>query len=145
LQGLARLPILRNLELTMIRKLDDVMFLSELLALETLHLQGLRNITALPSFRNSSRLRSVHLETMKGLQYVTGLADAPAIENLILIDMSEIEPPSLRCLVGHSTLRKFVGGLGSIKRNAYAEALLGLTPDEAPDCDRRSNTNDELT
>jgi hypothetical protein len=128
LQGLCKLPKLRNLELTMIRNLDDVSVIAELRNLETLHLQGLRNITELPSLHNVTRLQSVLLETMKGLQDIRGVAEAPSLQKLILIDMTKLNPTSLRCFVGHPTLREFRGGLGSIKRNAYAEALLGLEP-----------------
>ncbi|HEY1680013.1 MAG TPA: hypothetical protein VGF98_00025 [Candidatus Tumulicola sp.] len=128
LQGLCKLSKLRHLELTMIRKLDDVNVIGELRNVETLHLQGLRNVTELPSLRNLTRLRSVYLETMKGLQHIRGVAEAPSLQKLILIDMTKVDPTSLRCLVGHPTLREFRGGLGSIKRNAYAEALLDLEP-----------------
>jgi hypothetical protein len=65
---------------------------------------------------------------MKGLLDLHGVADAPALERLTLADLPKLDPRSLRCFVGHPTLREFSAYLGSFKRNAYAEALLGLPP-----------------
>ncbi len=127
LDALARLTGLRHLELTWIRGLADLSVIGKLHSLETLHLQALRNVTALPSFRDLRRLRSVYLETMKGLRDLQPLSEAPALERLTA-GVPHLDPKTLRCFVGHPSLRSFMPGLGSFKRNAYAEALLGLPP-----------------
>lgn len=129
LKALAQLKTLQRLELWLIRGLTDLSVIGEMVSLESLFLQALRNVKELPSLRNLKLLRRVVLETMKGLEDVCAVAEAPALEELILVDMPRIEPAKLRCFVGHPTLRKFVAGLGSLKRNAYAEALLGLPPE----------------
>jgi hypothetical protein len=126
LDALRHLPQLRHLELTWIRGLEDLSILGKLHWLETLHLQALRNVKRLPSFRDLKGLRVVCLDTMKGLSDVQAIADAPALEKLTLCNLPKLEPRSLRCFVGHPTLREFGAHLGSFKRNAYAEALLGL-------------------
>lgn len=128
LDGLLQLPQLRHLELTWIRGLEDLSVIGDLHSLEMLHLQALRNVTTLPSFRNLKRLRGVCMETMKGLRNLQAIADAPALERLVLLNLTTLDVKSLRCFVGHPSLREFVAGLGSFKRNAYAEALLGLPP-----------------
>lgn len=126
LGALRHLPQLRHLELTWIRGLEDLSIIGELRSLESLHLRALRNVKELPSFRNLKLLRVVCLETMKGLCDLRSIADAPALEKLTLCNLTKLDPRSLRCFLGHPTLREFEVGLGSFKRNAYAEALLGL-------------------
>ena len=128
LEVLQHIPHLRHLELTWIRKLEDVSIIGKLKSLESLQLRALRNVTDLPSLRDLKFLRSVYLETMKGLWDLRAVADAPALERLSLSNVPKLDPRSLRYFIGHPTLREFVGGLGSFKRNAYAEALLGLPP-----------------
>lgn len=100
--------------------------IAQLSSLERLLLQALKNVTELPSFRSLEKLRSVHLETMKGLTDISPVADAPALETLHLIDMSRLEVETLKRFAGHPTLRHFHGGLGSMTRNAQAEGLVGL-------------------
>jgi hypothetical protein len=128
LEALQHLPRLNYLDLTWIRKLEDVSIIGNLKHLEGLHLQALRNVTKLPSFRDLRSLRAVYLEAMRGLSNLQAIADAPALEGLYLQDLPKLDPSSLRCFVGHPTLRAFHGGLGGMKRNAEAEALLGLPP-----------------
>ncbi len=126
LEALAKLRALEYLELWLIRGLADLSVIAEMISLESLFLQALKNVTMLPSFASLRLLRRVHLETMKGLTDLSAVAEAPALEKLVLLDMTSLDPASLRCFAGHPTLREFCGGLGSVRRNAYAEVLLGL-------------------
>ena len=128
LRELAELVHLKHLELWRIKGLVDLSFISHLVSLETLFLQALNRVVELPSFRNLQKLRSVVLETMNALVNLQAVADAPALESLSLVDMTGIDPQSLRCFIDHPSLRRFHPGLGSLKRNAYAEALIGLPP-----------------
>jgi hypothetical protein len=63
---------------------------------------------------------------MKGIRDLRPLATAPALEELLLVDMVHLRPDDVRCLVGLPNLKAFSAGLGSIKKNDAAEALLGL-------------------
>jgi hypothetical protein len=128
LSGLAALEKLKYLELWLIKGLADLSTIAELTSLESLFLQALKNVTQLPSLKPLERLRSVCLETMKGLTDLRSVAEAPNLEVLRLIDMPSIDPKSLHCFVAHPSLREFRAGFGSQKKNAYAEALLGLPP-----------------
>lgn len=128
LKALPNLVKLEYLELWLIRGLADLSVIGDMTSLESLFLQALKNVTQLPSFAQLKRLRRVSVQTMKGLRDLSPIAEAPALEELVLTDMGSLYPRSLRCFVGHPALRKFHGGLGSGKRNAYAEALLGLPP-----------------
>ena len=82
--------------------------------------------TELPTFAGASSLTRVALDAMKGITDLSGLADAPALEELWLVEMPQLEPEALRPLVGHPTLRYGVWGLGSVRKNDAAYELLPL-------------------
>ena len=63
---------------------------------------------------------------MKGLRDLTPVAAAPALEELMAIDMGHLTPEAFRPFVGHPTLRAVRIGLGSKRKNAAAQHLLPL-------------------
>ena len=126
LDAIQALQALRYLELWLVKGLSDLSVIAEIKTLERLSLQALRNVRSLPSFRKLQDLRAISLETMKGLTDLAPIAEAPALEWLSLLDMPSISVEAVQCLVGHPSLQFFRAGLGSMKRNADAEALLGL-------------------
>lgn len=99
------------------------------MSLAGLHLEALRNVTSLPSFRNLTKLKGVLLQKLPGVTDLRPVADAPALERLILYSMNNVELKTLQSFVDHPTLRRLIPGLGSLKRNAYAEDLFGLLDD----------------
>lgn len=126
---LALLPELRSLEeleLWRIRGLSDVTALGHLPALRRLSLQSMSAITSIPSLRADTSLRRVALDTMRGITDLAPVAQAPALEELLLIGMSQLRPEALLPLVGHPTLRRGIWGLGSTRRNLAAYDLLPL-------------------
>jgi internalin A len=125
LDALANLPHLRDLELTLIKKLDDLAVIGKLESLEKLTLRFFRNVVRLPSLRHLTRLRRVLLEALS-VTDLHSVADAAALESLVLCDLPKLDVRTLRCFLGHPTLRDFTAGLGSFKKDAYAEALLNL-------------------
>lgn len=114
------------LEIWMVKGLSDLSFLPRMRALKGLFLQALKNVTALPGLDALTNLKRVHLETMKGLTDLSPVAEAPALEELVLIDMGHLQPQALKPFVGHKTLRSANIGLNSLKKNKAAEAMLGL-------------------
>jgi hypothetical protein len=68
----------------------------------------------------------IHLETMKGLRDLSSIATAPALEELLLVDMSHLLPEDLTPLIGHPNLKTVTLGLGSLRKNEAAQRLLGL-------------------
>lgn len=114
------------LELWMIRGLADISGIARLSQLQYLHLQSMRNVEALPSMGDLLALRGVRLETMKGLHDLSPLRNAPALEELDLVDMGHLTPADLQPLVGHPTLRGATIGLGSDKKNKAAREQTGL-------------------
>ena len=127
-----RVGELRYLELWLIKGLDDVSVVGEIPTLRSLFLQALRNVVRLPDLDRATSLRRVHLETMRGLRDLGPLATAPALEQLVLIDMPQLQVDDLQPLRAASALREVTLALGSIRRNAAATAVLGLPAVETP-------------
>ena len=123
---LPRVGELWYLELWMIRGLTDISAIGAISSLRSLFLQALRQIETLPDFSRATSLRRIHLETMKGVRDLRPLATAPALEGLELIDMRHLRPEDLAPLVGLPQLKAVTPGLGSIRKNEAASALLGL-------------------
>jgi hypothetical protein len=106
--------------------------------LRHLFLQALPNVTALPDLSRARSLRRIHLEEMKGARDLRPIASAPALEELVLGDLAQLRPEDLRPLVGHPHLRAVTAHLGGARKNAEAQALLGL-PEVAFDWDWRDD------
>lgn len=128
-KDLALLPSIgrvRYLELWLIRGLTDIGPIGHMPHLEYLFLQALKQIETLPDFSGAPNLRRIHLETMKGIRDLGPIASAPSIEDLILIDMRHLKPEDLRPLAVIPQLKAVTAGLGSYRKSAAAEALVGL-------------------
>jgi hypothetical protein len=97
-----------------------------------LFLQALRQVERLPDLSGAPPLRRVHLETMRGLRDLRPLATAPALEDVVLIDMPHLKPEDLRPLVGLPRLKGVTAGLGSMRENAAAHSLVGLPEVDGP-------------
>jgi hypothetical protein len=130
---LPRIGSIRYLEIWQVKGLSDLSFLGALRDLQYLFLQSLKNVAALPNLAALKALRRIDLETMSGLADFASVARAPALEVLYLIAMNHLKDVAvLRPFVGHPTLKCARLGLGSLRRNAAAAALLGNLPDLAP-------------
>ena len=125
---LPRIGKLRYLELWLIKGLSDLSSVGRLPQLRYLFLQALRRVEVLPDLSADAELRRVHLETMRGIQDLRPLATAPRLEQLLLADMAHLQPADLRPLIGMRSLKAATLGLGSLRKNAAAKALLGLPP-----------------
>lgn len=76
---------LRSLSINQVRGLEDLSSVTMLNELEQLDLYGLPRVTVIPSLRNLRALKEVSLGSMKGLQSMAGLFDAPSLERLRFI------------------------------------------------------------
>ena len=123
---LPKIGKIRYLEIWMVRGMTDLEYLSEMSDLQYLFLQAIKNATSLPSFQDSKQLRRVHLETMKGITNLTPIAEAPALEELVVIDMRHLQAESFNCFIDHHTLQNTSIGLGSVKKNNAVKELLSL-------------------
>lgn len=132
LSGLSDLKNLRYVELWLIRGLTDAGVLGDLTSLEALFLQALKHVAALPSLRNLRSLRHLYLEQMKGLRDLHSVAEAPALEDLTVVDMPQLPVSAFSVFRGHPALKYFSAGLGSVRRNQEASALLSLPKPSQP-------------
>ncbi|MHA3947185.1 hypothetical protein [Cellulomonas bogoriensis] len=126
LAGIEAFQRLRYLELWMIRGFADLEPITACRSLEMLFLQALKNVTALPDLSSLPRLMRVHLETMKGLRDFSPLLTAPALEEVLLIDMGHLAPQDLAVLATHPNRKRASVGLGSDRKNAAVKQLLRL-------------------
>jgi len=132
LRELPHIGRLRYFETFLVRGLSDLRPVAGIETLEYLFLQAQKQVTSMPSFERASKLRRVHLQTMKGLRDLAPLARAPALETLVAVDMGHLMPEHFRPFVRHPTLREAAIGLGSNKKNVAVDALLGLPPPPGP-------------
>jgi hypothetical protein len=124
LRLLPELAPIEELELWRIRGLRDISAVGSLPALRVLRLQSMSAITAVPSLRKARSLRTLALDTMKGVTDLRPVAEAPSLEELLLVSMCQLEPDALRPMVGHPTLRHAIWGLCSDRKNAEAWEIL---------------------
>jgi hypothetical protein len=117
---------LEYVELWMVRGLTDVRALGYVGTLRFAFLQALRRVESLPDFSRSTALERLHLETMKGLRSLKAVARAPALTDLVVVDVPQFRVDDFRCLVGHPTLERILVGTGSTRRNGEIEEMLAL-------------------
>lgn len=103
-QGCRRL---RYLQINQVRGLTDLTVVPTLTSLELLSLYGLPRVTALPSLAPLRQLLRAEVGSMKGLAGLTGLHDAPALTELLLIRTVAVAQDDAQRLAKHPTLRLF--------------------------------------
>lgn len=131
LRHLTQFPKLLYFEAFLVRGLSDLGVLSNVPSLRYLFLQALKQVTLLPSLERLTMLSRVHLDTLNGLHDLSPVATAPALEELLVINMRHLQPEAFRPFIGHPTLRAATIGLGSDRKNGAARNLLSL-PDAGP-------------
>lgn len=117
---------LKYLELWKIRGLQDLGVIAEVLTLQNLFLQALKNVTVLPSLKNLHRLKRITLDTMKGVTDLSPIADAPALEELFVVAANHLNSDNFKPFIGHPKLKAATVGLGSIRKSEQGQKLLGL-------------------
>lgn len=115
---------LKYLEIWRVRGLSDISSISNINSLQFLFLQTLNKVEHLPSFKKLINLKRIHLETMKGIKDISPLADAPAIEDLIIGDMPQLHPNDFKQLIGHPSLKHAGIFLGNTKKNEAIKHML---------------------
>jgi hypothetical protein len=121
LEGLANL---KYLELWQVKGLSDISVVSSLVGLQYLFLQSLINVTVLPDMSRLRNLRRVHLESMRGLQNIDGLAKAPVLEEFVHLCALNMDPEQYESLIRMPSLRKGLFGVSSEKKSEQIEALM---------------------
>lgn len=127
LRLLPELGRLRYFEAWLVRGLANLEPLAGVRSLRSLFLQSLKQVKALPSLAALTELAHIHLQDLKGLNDLAPVAEAPALRDLVLVQMGHLDPEALRPFVGHPTLRAASIGL-SERKAAAVDALLSLPP-----------------
>ncbi len=115
--SLVTLPKLKYLELWQIRGLGDLSFISEIVPLQNLFIQSLKQVTRLPSFENSHQLRRVYLENLKGLKDLTSLEFAPSLTEFCYVLAGSQKPEDLLPVLRNKNVRSVLCGFGNDKTN----------------------------
>ena len=124
----AGLTELRHLAIDSVREVTGVDFLRSLERLEYLYLRSAPQVTELCAFGALRRLRRVHLEQLKSICSLEGVAEAPQLEELVAVSMGGLDSEALRCFKGHATLSSVILGLKNRSATTRAEELLGRLP-----------------
>ena len=95
------------LDVNQVRGMHDLSAIEALRDLELLSLYGLPRLRSIPSLRNHDRLVYAALGSLKGLETLDGLADAPNLETLSLVRAVKLSERDVERLAGHPTLREF--------------------------------------
>jgi internalin A len=130
LRLLTEISNLKHLELWMVKGLSDLSMLGEIACLQNLYLQALKNVTSLPSFRNLTKLRRVTLDTMKGLSDLSPVAEAPALQELVVVGTNKLDPTSFQPFKNHPALKETAIWLGTTRKNREVQAMLNLPNSE---------------
>jgi hypothetical protein len=133
LDALPQLLNLRELEIWQVRKLADIRVVARIPNLETLMLQDLPNVTAVPSLASCTRLKTVAITHLKNLDDLSAIAAAPNLEHFALTGPTKCLPEAFRLFVNHETLKEIWVGLGSFRRNRtvrdmFAGSRIALKP-----------------
>jgi hypothetical protein len=98
---------LQMLIVNQIRGLTDLSVISDLAGLRCLDLYGLPRVTRLPSLTGLLRLERINIGSMKGLESLAELLDAPALRELELSRKVPITETDLNRMASHPTLTGF--------------------------------------
>ena len=135
LDALAALPDLRELEMWQVRKLADISVVARIGHLETLTLQDLPNVTAVPSLASCKQLKSVFVRHLENLTDLSPIAEAPNLEHFAFTGTTRCSPEAFKPLVNHQALKDVWVGLGSSKNKAVHEMFAGSRIELRPPVD----------
>lgn len=127
LEDLRPLTGLKYLELWMIRGLESIDFISDLVRLQYLFLESLSRIDRLPSLAPLTQLRRLHIQNLRNLLNLSPVLEAKAVEELIIWESRQMQPADFEVLRGHPSLRSASISIGGPRKNEQARSILGLS------------------
>lgn len=98
---------LRFLKINQVRGLSDLSAVSTAVGLEYLCLYGLPKVTRLPSLSELAKLDRVELGSMKGVEGISGVLQAPALSELVLIRKVGVSLADAAAIAAHPSINKF--------------------------------------
>lgn len=121
---IGELPKLKAMEMMKVRKLDELSPVSQVKSLQYLALGDMKQVAAMPDCSLLKALRRVYLDTMNGITDLSGLTNAPNLEDLIVCD-SKIEADVFDPIIAATRPKRVMVGLASRKAEAAVEGALG--------------------
>ncbi|MDB5817530.1 MAG: hypothetical protein JWQ11_1170 [Rhizobacter sp.] len=98
---------LRGLDVNQVRGMDDLSVLASLVSLRQLDLYGLPRVAHIPSLSGLEKLRRAWVGSMKGLEGLTGLLDAQALEELVLLKAVGLDDHDAERISAHPNIAAF--------------------------------------
>jgi len=108
---------IKYLELWQVRDLRNVDVAGTLAGLQNLFLQSLPHVDSLPGLTDSTALRRIVIENLKGLCDFTALETAPALEEFALLDGTKQTPQQLLPVLSNPRVRRVSAFFGSELKN----------------------------
>ena len=106
---------LKRLELTWIRRLSDISFISDCVSLQDLRLDRLKQVREIPSLCKLVKLRALSIGDLNGLRSVDAIAEAPALE-WFGYSGKTLAPEDFRVALGAPSLKRAGAFFGSQKK-----------------------------
>ena len=130
LWGLRRLPDLRQLALRQVKGVNDTTLavVGELPRLQWLWLDTLPGVTRVPQLFRDGELQRLDLDGLSGMRgddALAAIADATKLREASLTSC-KLAVSAFSALAGHPTLSAITIGLGGVRKNQQAQALLNL-------------------
>jgi hypothetical protein len=122
---LPRIGQLRYLHLWLIRGLSNVAPIGDMKHLEMLFIQALPNVQRLPDLRSADALRRFVLCQMRGITDLTPLAAAPALRDLALLSMPQLDANSFLALSRSKSIERVEVWLRSKNKHRLIKRILG--------------------
>ncbi len=114
---------IKFLELWQVRELAGADVVAALPGLQNLFLQSLPHVESLPSLKDSSALRRVVLQNLKGMRDFSPLERAPALEDFGLVQGSLQTPEQLLPVLRNPNVRRVAALFGSDRKNRAFSSL----------------------
>jgi len=102
---------IKAVDFFLLRSLDSIEFVEDMISLQYLGLTNCSSIETFPSLKNLLALRRVYIDTLNRLRSISGVAEAPALEDLIIRRTRELPADSLKDFVAHPTIKAQKGPL----------------------------------
>ena len=123
LSAIADATGLKYLEISWVRGLADISLVSKCTKLQRLVIDRLKQVRQLPDFRQLKNLRALSLSTLRNLESVDPIKEAPALEWFGYGDASNLQPEDFRLALQAPSLKRATVGFGSDKRNGRFEEI----------------------
>jgi hypothetical protein len=115
---------INTLELSRIKKINDVDIIKEIPSLEYIKLNQLNNIEEIPDIRNNQYLQHIILDNMKKLNNISELEFVPNLKYIEMYQLKLIEIEQIECLLRNKNIIKLNCSTGIAKKDKIIKQLI---------------------